>query len=109
MFRRVVLIGVIHLLVVLGCMALSVGSAMHGLDTGAAPATVARIGTGLSDVLLLPVARPMLEHGTTTHWGGGWFYVVLAINSLVWGMILSGLGKLLWTRRAPQPLEGRHL
>lgn len=89
MLLRALLIGVLHLLIVLGCLALSVGAAMQGLDTGAPPSFLARIALSVGDVLLLPVARPVFEHGTAN--GGGWVYLALAINSLVWGLILAWL------------------
>ena len=98
MLRKALFIGVIHLLVTLGCLALSIGSAMQGLDTGAAPPTLARIATKVGDFLLLPVARPMFEHGAQARWGGYLPYLVLAINSLIWGLVLAWLGRVLWRR-----------
>jgi hypothetical protein len=98
MLRRAFLIAVVHLFVVLGCLALSVGAAMRGLDTGAAPSTVARIAMRAGDVLLLPLALPVMESGTTANWAGSWSYMVLVLNSSVWGLVLAWVGRMVWRR-----------
>ena len=73
---------------------------MHGLDTGAAPSTFTRVAMKVGDVLLLPLARPILERGTAATGGGGWSYMALGLNSLVWGLVLAWLGGLLGRRTA---------
>lgn len=98
MLRKALLIGVIHLLLTLGCVALSLGSAMQGLDTGTAPSTVSRIATGVGDLLLLPIARPVFERGAKAPGGGYLAYVALVMNSLLWGLLLAWLSRLLWRR-----------
>jgi hypothetical protein len=99
MLRRALFIAVAHLLVVLGCMALSIQSAMHGVDTGAAPSAFARMARDLGNVLLLPLARPIFERGMSVFSGGGWSYMVLGVNSLAWGLFLAWTGGLLWGLR----------
>jgi hypothetical protein len=98
MLRKALFIGVIHLLVALGCFAVSIGSATQGLDTGAAPSAVARITTAVGDFLLLPVARPVFEVGGKAPWAAYLGYPVLVMNSLIWGLLLAWLGGLLWRR-----------
>lgn len=98
MLRKALFIGLIHLVVALGCFAVSIGSAMQGLDTGAAPPAVARITRAVGDFLLLPVARPVFELGGNAPWGGYLGYPVLVMNSLIWGLLLAWIGRLLWRR-----------
>lgn len=98
MLRKALLIGVLHLLVTFGCFALSIGSAMQGLDTGAAPSTFARVTTEVGDFLLLPIARPVFEAGGKAPWAAYLGYPVLVMNSLIWGLLLAWLGGLLWRR-----------
>jgi len=98
MLRKAFFIGVMHLLVTLGCFAVSIGSAMQGLDTGAVPPAVARITRAVGDFLLLPVARPVFELGGKAPWAAYLGYPVLVMNSLIWGLLLAWIGGLLWRR-----------
>jgi len=107
MLRRTLAFATIHLLLVLLSLGLAAGSAMSRLDTGAPSSVTARAASAVSDLLLLPLGYPALGIVGSRGLPGGWAYAMIILNSVIWGVGLAWMVKVLRRRsRAGLPDHG---
>jgi hypothetical protein len=107
MLRRTFAFATIHLLLMLLCFGLAAGSAMSRLDTGAPRSVTARAASAVSDLLLLPLAYPGLSIVGSRALPGGWAYAMIILNSVIWGVGLAWMVKVLRRRSRPGLREKR--
>ena len=100
----VIAITVVHLLLTVVLFGVAAGMSLSRLDSGGAPSLLEQAASLVTDVLLLPVARPVIEFAPASWNPGLWGYLILVLNSAIWGMVGSLLLSRLRSQSRRDPL-----
>jgi hypothetical protein len=101
-------IALVHLMLTVGLFVVSAGSTMGAHDLGTPPSLVGRAASSGVTLLLLPLALPVSSWLTGPAVAGFWSYVILGLNSLVWGFATMYLVRW-WRRRSHRTRESHRL
>lgn len=101
-------IAVCHAMLTVGLFVVSAGSTMGAHDLGAPPSLLGRAASMGVTILLLPLALPVSSWLAASAVAGFWSYVILGLNSLVWGFATVYLLRW-WRRRSHRTRESHGL